>query len=147
MDIMVMTEMKLKLKWRVLAYERCDLLKKYELINQTFKYTDDKFCHAFYQIRALRDFGDVKKGELGGFVEYEHNLSHDGDCWVYGNAKVFENAWISGNAQITGDAQISGNAIISGNAQISGNTTIYGNAKISGYSTITGNSKKIKNTR
>lgn len=31
-------------------------------------------------------FGDVKEGELGGYLEKEENLDHDGDAWVYGDA-------------------------------------------------------------
>lgn len=40
----------------------------------------------------------VEKGELGGFIEKEDNLSHDDNAWVYGNAQVSGNAWVSGNA-------------------------------------------------
>ena len=58
----------------------------------------------FYQVKALRSFADVKEGDLGGYIEKESNLSHDGDAWVYGNAKVsgnadyivFKNWWSSG---------------------------------------------------
>ncbi|WP_330168907.1 MULTISPECIES: hypothetical protein [Bartonella] len=28
------------------------------------------------RIRALRDFGSVKKGDVGGFIEHESDLSH-----------------------------------------------------------------------
>ena len=34
-----------------------------------------------YRIKALRDFGDVKTGQLGGWIEKESNLSHDGNCF------------------------------------------------------------------
>lgn len=45
-----------------------------------------------------------KKGELGGYVEKEENLSHSGNARVYGNAEVsklndyivFKNNWSSG---------------------------------------------------
>ena len=36
------------------------------------------------RIKALRSFGDVKEGDLGGWIEKESNLSHEGNCWVYG---------------------------------------------------------------
>lgn len=32
------------------------------------------------------------KGEIGGFIEDEKNLSHDGNAWVAGNARVTDNA-------------------------------------------------------
>ena len=33
------------------------------------------------RIKALRSFMNVSKGDVGGFVEKEENLSHEGDCW------------------------------------------------------------------
>jgi len=36
-----------------------------------------------YRIEALKDFGDVKKGDLGGWIEKEFFLSEKGNCWVY----------------------------------------------------------------
>lgn len=39
-----------------------------------------------FRIKALISFGNVKEGELGGYVEKEDNLSHSGNAWVYGNA-------------------------------------------------------------
>ena len=53
-----------------------------------------------YQIEALKDFSNIKKGDLGGWIEKESNLSHRGDCWVYGDARV------SGRARVYGDAII-----------------------------------------
>ena len=69
-----------------------------------------------FQIQALKDFGDVKKGDLGGWIEKENNLSQEGNCWVsgdakvYGNAKVSDNAIVSGNAKVYGDAKVFGEA-------------------------------------
>ena len=34
----------------------------------------------------------IKAGELGGWIEKESNLDHDGDAWVSGNAEVSGNA-------------------------------------------------------
>ena len=65
-----------------------------------------------YQIEALKDFGDVKAGDLGGYIESEENLSQYDNAWVfdnarvYGNACVFDNARVYGNACVFGDAQI-----------------------------------------
>lgn len=60
-------------------------MKKYELTEETFTV----FGKTLYRIRAVRDFGSVKTGEFGGYIEKEENLSHFGDAWVYGNAEVF----------------------------------------------------------
>ena len=71
-------------------------MKKYELTDETITHCG----HTLHRIRALRDFGTIKKGDLGGFVESEGNLSHEGDCWVGGDAQVGGNAEVSGNAQV-----------------------------------------------
>lgn len=81
-------------------------MKKYELTGEV----KVKFGVTFKRIRALIDFGNVKKGELGGFIEKEENLSHENNAWVYGNAEVSGDAEVSGNAKIYGNAEIYGNA-------------------------------------
>ena len=89
-----------------------------------------------YQIEALKDFSDIKKGDLGGWIEKESNLSQQGDCWVScrarvsGNARVFGNAWVFGNAQVSGCAWVSGNARVFGNARVSDNAWVSGSAII-----------------
>ena len=85
-----------------------------------------------YRIEALIDFGIVKKGEIGGYVEKEKNLSQNGDAWVSGNARVSGNAWISGNAQVYGEAWVFGDARVSGRAQVYGDAWISGNAQVFG---------------
>ncbi len=83
-------------------------IKKYEFTEET-----KVFCgRKLHRIRALRDFNDVKAGDLGGFIEKEENLSHEGNCWIYNNAKI------CGCARIYGNAVIFGNAVIYGNAEI-----------------------------
>ena len=72
-------------------------MKKFELLTTD---TKDLFGRKLFRIRALRDFGDVKAGELGGYVEKEGNLSHDGNAWVFFDAEIYGNAKISGDAKI-----------------------------------------------
>lgn len=48
--------------------------KKYILTNHTCQVEG----HTLYRIRALKDFAGVRAGELGGYVEQEHNLSQYG---------------------------------------------------------------------
>ena len=50
-----------------------------------------------YRIKALKNFSDVKKGDLGGYVQKERNLSQFGNAWVYGDAQVYGNAKVFGN--------------------------------------------------
>lgn len=73
---------------------------KYELTDETI----DVSGTTLHRIKALKDFGNVKKGELGGYVESEYNLSQIGNCWVYGNARVCGDAELCGNARVYGNA-------------------------------------------
>jgi UDP-3-O-[3-hydroxymyristoyl] glucosamine N-acyltransferase len=110
-------------------------MKKYELTDETLVVDG----HKLYRIKALRSFSDVKKGDLGGYVKREINLSHNGDCWVSGNAKVFGNAIVYGNAKVHGNARVSGDAWMTDNVQISGNAHVSGNVGIYDKSIISGN--------
>ncbi len=103
-------------------------MKKYELTEETFTV----FGKTLYRIRAVRDFGSVKTGEFGGYIEKEENLSHFGNAWIYGDAWVYGDARVSGNAWIYGDARVFGNARVSGNARVYGNAKVYGDARVSG---------------
>ena len=70
-------------------------MKKFEL---TTEFITNAFGKKLFRIKALVEFGDVKAGELGGYVEKEENVSQDGNAWVYGDARVSGNAWVSGDA-------------------------------------------------
>ena len=87
-----------------------------------------------FQIKAERDikrFG-VKKGDLGGWLQEESNLSQEGDSWVGENAHVSECAVILGNAWVHGNAVIYGYAKIYGDAEIEKNLCIHGDARVFG---------------
>lgn len=53
-----------------------------------------------HQIVAVTDFGDVRVGDLGGWIEKESNLSQEGGCWISDDARIYDDAQIYGNAQI-----------------------------------------------
>ena len=72
-------------------------MNKYELTNVTIKHSGT----TLYQIKALMDFDDIRKGDLGGYIEGVSNLEHSGNAWVYGNAKVCGDAEVFGNAKVT----------------------------------------------
>lgn len=117
-------------------------LPKYKIMKRSHRYCGTT---KVYRIKALRDFGNVKKGDLGGYIESEDNLSHECASWVYedaivyGNARVYEDAKVLGNAEIDGNAKIFGSATIAGNSVIGGKANIFGNATIGGYSKVFGN--------
>ena len=126
--------------------------KKYEFTPE-IKMTE---AHRLHRIRAVRDFADIKAGTLGGWIESEENLSHDGNAWVADEAEVFckasvtDNARVSDHAMVRDRAQVSDNArvfmkaIVGESAQvrehasIMGTTLIYGNAEVYGSATVAG---------
>ena len=88
-------------------------MKKFEL---TSEFITNIFGTKLFRIKALIEFGNVKAGELGGFVEKEENLNHEGNAWVYGNAEVYGDARVYGNASVYGNACVCGDARVCGNA-------------------------------
>lgn len=111
---------------------------KYKLTDETMEY----YGRTLHRIQALKDFSDVKAGDLGGWIESERNLSHDGNCWidhqakVFGNAKVSHNALVSDNAQIFDEAKIFDEAEVFGEAKVSGNAEVYYDALVYGNTEI-----------
>lgn len=104
-------------------------MKKFELTTESITNEAGK---KLFRIKALIDFGDVKAGEPGGYVEKEGNVSQDDNAWVSGDAEVFGNAKVSGNAKVFGNAKVYDNAWVSGDARVSGNAWVSGDARVSG---------------
>lgn len=94
--------------------------KKYILTEETIEFDG----HTLYRIKARRQFGTVNCNDLGGYIESEENLSQEGYCWVYNNAKVYGDAKIYGNARIYNDA------IVESGAQVLDDAHVYGHAFI-----------------
>ena len=123
--------------------------KKYELTDETQEWNG----RTLHRIRALADFGDVKAGELGGWIEKEENLSHNGNAWVYGDAQVCGDAWVCGDAQVCGDAwvygdaQVCNNARVYGDAWVCGDARVYGDAWVYGDARVCGDAQVCNNAR
>ncbi len=88
--------------------------KKYEFTEETLNWLG-KVLH---RIRALRDFGDVKAGDVGGWIEKEENLSHKGTCWVYDEAVVGDSAVVRGSAVVGDSAVVRGSAVVRDSAVV-----------------------------
>jgi len=122
--------------------------KKYELLEDNIKFIENI---KLYRIRALCDFGTVIKGDIGGYVETEDNLSHMGDCWIYddahviGKAKVYENAKVCSDAWICNYAEVFGNALVAGGAHVYDRAKIYGNARVYDQARVYNSSKVFGN--
>ena len=101
--------------------------KKYMLTSYTKEYDGQ----TLYRIRALKDFGSVKAGELGGYVAGKHNLSQYGNSWIQTDSKVFNLAYVGDNA-IVRKSIMYGNAKAIENCRII-HTTMYGDSVIKGF--------------
>ena len=118
-------------------------MKKYELTEET-KVIGGK---TLFRIRALRSFGGIKAGDLGGFIENERNLSHEGNAWVGDNAKVGGDAWVGDNARVGGYAWVDGYAWVGGNAKVGGDAWVGGNAWVEDNAQVGGYAKVGGDTR
>lgn len=85
-------------------------MKKYKLTSES----KEVYGVRIYRIEALKDFSDVKKGDKGGWIEKEENLSQESEAWVCGDARVFGNAWVCGDARVCGDAEVCGELKLTG---------------------------------
>ena len=63
-------------------------MKKYEFTGETKEIRLLFRTATLHRIRATVAFGIVEVGDLGGWIEKEENLSHEGKAWVWGNAEV-----------------------------------------------------------
>ena len=70
-------------------------MRKYVLTDETMKH----LCYTLHRIKAVRSFGNVQEGKLGGWVESEENLSQEGNCWVYGDEDAEELAPDAGRVE------------------------------------------------
>ena len=88
---------------------------KYKLTDETI----EVYGRTLHRIKALKDIGaSVKKGDLGGFVESERNLSQKGNCWVFNSAMVYDSAKVFGSAKVYDSAEVCDEAGVYGSAEV-----------------------------
>lgn len=110
---------------------------KYELIEP--KTVDEFYGYenvTLYRIRALRSFGEVKAGDVGGWVcNFKENgsewdaLDQHGNCWIWDNAVVID-------ARVEGDAQVWGNAVVFASSVVKDKASVFEKASIGHGSVI-----------
>jgi hypothetical protein len=116
------------------------------VISKKYEFTEDR--HSIWpQLRRIRRIAD---GAIGGWIEAERNLSHDGAAWVSGDARVFGGARVSGAATVSGAARVFGDARVfegarvfeaarvSGAATVFGDATVFGGARVFGDARVSG---------
>lgn len=120
---------------------------KYELTNQTMiikRVYEDVTLH---RIRALKSFGNVKAGDLGGWIEKEENLSQKSSAWVYDDAIVMDDAKVVECAKAYENAVIYNNAIVAGRARVCGHAEIFDNAFVYEFAKVSENARVYKRSR
>lgn len=112
--------------------------KKYRLEHVTSPAKRDVF-----RLIALRTFntpiGVVKEGDIGGLVENEKTLSHQGSCWIWHGACALEDALVVDDAQVYDEAIVTNNAIISEKALVYEHAKVLNNARVNGCARVYGN--------
>lgn len=109
--------------------------EKYRILLDS-KHTHDVYGLQVHRIQAVRrikrgnGMPDVKPGDLGGYVWSPHNLSHQGTCWIGGNAVAL--------GTVQDDAQVDGNAFIGKRAVVSGQAWVGDYACVGGFYPIDG---------
>ena len=115
------------------------MVKKYEITSDCKTVDNVKVC----RIKALKDippgFYEVKKGDLGGFIEKEDNLSQEDRSWVKGNAVVTGNARVEGDAKVDKEAFVGDNAVVKGEAWVKGNAVVKGEAMVEDNAVVNDN--------
>ena len=120
-------------------------MKKFEFTGETKTLLDGTVLHRIEALVRI-EFGRmaVEIGELGGWIEKENNLSHDGNAWVFRNAEVYGNAEVCGNAWVCGDARVYGNAEVYGNAWVCDDARVCGDAIVCGNAEVYGNAEVFR---
>ena len=119
--------------------------KIYELTEEVKEYFNKKCI--IHRIKALKDFSNVHKGDLGGFVESEDNLSQEDNCWIYNDAMVVDNARVSDNAMVCDKAVLLANAKVYDNASVSHHAKVYDDAQVYGNVSICGHAVDFDKSR
>ena len=131
--------------------------KKYEILMDK-KNTIEWKGHTLHRIRALRDFGDIKKGDIGGFVENENNLSHKGNCWIYDDAKAMDDSIMYDNSRIYDKSELHDDSVmynytrmydyseLHNNSIMNDDSAMYDNSTMHDYSIMYDNSEMYNNS-
>lgn len=120
--------------------------KKYEFVHSDTKIYSDQIT--LTRIRALVDIpGVVCAGDLGGYLEHERNLSHEGHCWVGDDAMVFQRAKVYDHAVVRDQASVSGSATIRESACVTGNAWVHGRAVVNECACVMGSSEVDGDTK
>lgn len=91
--------------------------------NKKFSMTNDKRYFQGFQLTQIVAEEDipkhgVKKGDVGGWIESESNLSQQGTAWVrsgsyvYGHSRVAGDVLVEGNSRIGTESELQGRGVV-----------------------------------
>jgi NDP-sugar pyrophosphorylase family protein len=120
-------------------------MKKFELSDVTITVGNV----TLYCVKALRSWRtehgtEINKGDLGGFVQSEDNLSQLGTCWIadeaqaLGKSRIKDDALVCKNAIISGRAQVQDCAVVTDIAKVQDCAIVSDSAVVSGHAVIQG---------
>ena len=119
--------------------------KKYEILMDE-ENTIECEGHILHRIKALRDFNDVREGDIGGYVENENNLSHKGSCWIYDEAKAMDNSRMYDNSIICDYSTMYDNSTMHDNSIMHDNSLMFNNSIMFDNSSMHDNSIMYDNS-
>ena len=98
--------------------------KHFKLTEETIEWQG----HTLHRIEATIDSCWANAGELGGFVENEHNLR--GEAWVADEAKVWGSAYLLDRSLACDNAQVFDKCILMDMSQVAGDSRIHGSGTV-----------------
>ena len=117
--------------------------RKYEITNITMEFEE----RTLYRIRALKNFRNVKAGDLGGWVSGKHNLSQEGDCWIYDEAKCMDNARMYHNSAMYNNAVMCDFSEMHGCSEMHNYSAMLDNSRMYNCSAMYDNSRMYNDSK
>ena len=117
--------------------------RKYEMTNITMEFEE----RTLYRIRALKNFRNVKAGELGGWVSGKHNLSQEGECWIYNEAKCMDNARMYHNSTMYNNSVMCDFSEMHGRSEMHNYSAMYDNSRMYNCSAMYDNSRMYNDSK
>ena len=117
--------------------------RKYEMTNITMEFEE----RTLYRIRALKNFRNVKAGDLGGWVSGKHNLSQEGDCWIYDEAKCMDNARMYHNSVMYNNAVMCDFSEMHGCSEMHNYSAMLDNSRMYNCSAMYDNSRMYNDSK
>ena len=117
--------------------------RKYEITDITMEFEE----RTLYRVRALKNFRNVKAGDLGGWVSGKHNLSQEGECWIYDEAKCMDNARMYHNSAMYNNAVMCDFSEMHGCSEMHNYSAMLDNSRMYNCSAMYDNSRMYNDSK